>query len=247
MAKNIVFITAFDREDEHPYRKYCFLSWRQWCEKNDAQIFIFERDVNFTTDIPLEWKRFFYREILDELGIEFNQIALVDMDTMAHPLCPNFFEITEGKIGVVSDYDDPERTQNSLNFYLQAMDGVSCNWDGFFNVGVMVANSNHSEFFAKCYEKYNQLCNSEVFLRERLQESAVKLYDHATLINIMAKELQVELKYLPKLYNITRPHSKSLMSRRFAIEVSGIWHFVDCNVDMRNDYMERFWGDVVRR
>ena len=35
---------------------------------------------------------------MDANDIEYNQILSVDADTIVHPDCPNFFEMTEGKM-----------------------------------------------------------------------------------------------------------------------------------------------------
>ena len=43
------------------------------------------------------WQRYYLFDILDANDIKYDQILSVDADTIVHPDCPNFFEMTEGK------------------------------------------------------------------------------------------------------------------------------------------------------
>ena len=44
------------------------------------------------------WQRYYLFDILDANDIKYDQILSVDADTIVHPDCPNFFEMTEGKM-----------------------------------------------------------------------------------------------------------------------------------------------------
>ena len=50
------------------------------------------------------FQRYYIFDILNDNGIDYNQILMVDADTIVHPECPDFFKETEDKYcGVVCD------------------------------------------------------------------------------------------------------------------------------------------------
>ncbi len=47
-------------------------------------------DSNITS---MAWQRYYALDILENSGINYDQVLIVDADTIVHPNCPNFFEI----------------------------------------------------------------------------------------------------------------------------------------------------------
>ena len=41
------------------------------------------------------WQRYYLFDILEANEVEYDQVLMVDADTIVHPECPNFFEMTE--------------------------------------------------------------------------------------------------------------------------------------------------------
>ena len=111
MAKNIIFMTAMvDAPDVLNYAEWCYNSWDYWCKKNDVQLFILEDELrpkgDGTYKVPgmkPTWQRWHVFDVLDANEIEYDNVALVDIDTMVHWDAPNFFEEANGEFGAVKD------------------------------------------------------------------------------------------------------------------------------------------------
>ena len=100
MSKNIVFIVNITDPDKqtrsNPYQ-YSINSWKAWCKKNECELFILDQRI-YTKDIMnANWHKIFVFDLLDASGIEYNQIMIVDADTIIHPDAPNVFEISNNK------------------------------------------------------------------------------------------------------------------------------------------------------
>ena len=103
--KNIVFTMDIDLAGEGRYAKntrrlpyqYSIKSWEKWCEKNDCELFVLTDLLLPKEQMNICWQRYYLFDILDANDIKYDQILSVDADTIVHPDCPNFFEMTEGK------------------------------------------------------------------------------------------------------------------------------------------------------
>ena len=103
MKNNIVFMTCLEKAPDYlDYKEWCFKTWKYWCDKNDVQLFILDEELQPTeggvlTDSPgmkPTWQRWHVFDVLDANDIEYDNVALVDIDTMIHWDAPNFFEST---------------------------------------------------------------------------------------------------------------------------------------------------------
>ena len=96
--KNIVFIPNIDvgngRSDNY---NYSINSWKQWCDKNNCELIIWEDLVLPVEEMKITWQRYYVLDILEGNKIDYNQVLIVDADTIVHPDCPNFFNETDGK------------------------------------------------------------------------------------------------------------------------------------------------------
>jgi len=101
MKKNIVFI-PFVKDDSRATRslpyKYSIASWRKWCDKNDCDLVIMDEPICPISEMKITWQRWYVLDILENSGIDYDQVLMVDADTIIHPDTPNFFELTEGKL-----------------------------------------------------------------------------------------------------------------------------------------------------
>ena len=105
--KNIVFIMDIDLKGEGRYSstrrlpyQYSIKSWKHWCKKNNAELFLLTEKMYENNYMHLNWHKSLALKLLKENNVEFNQVLIVDADTIVHPDCPNFFEETENKFWV---------------------------------------------------------------------------------------------------------------------------------------------------
>jgi len=106
--KNLVFIMDIDIKGDGRYAssrraayKYSIDSWKKWSDKNDCELFVLNDLLMSNDDMGICWQRYYLFDILDSNEIEYNQVLMVDADTIVHPDCPNFFEMTEDKMCAV--------------------------------------------------------------------------------------------------------------------------------------------------
>ena len=101
--RNIVFIPNIDlgngRSDKY---SYCINSWK-YCDKNDCELLLLEDLLLPVEQMRITWQRYYVFDVLDNSNIDYNQVLVVDADTIVHPECPNFFNETDGKYKRPSD------------------------------------------------------------------------------------------------------------------------------------------------
>ena len=95
MKKNVVFMTCMDKApDTLDYKEWCFKTWQYWCDKHNVELIVLDQELRDKTIMKPTWQRWHVFDILDENSVEYDQVALVDVDTMIKWDAPNFFEQT---------------------------------------------------------------------------------------------------------------------------------------------------------
>ena len=116
--KNIVFIPNIDlgngRSDNY---SYCIKSWKYWCDKTDCELLLLEDLLLPVEQMRITWQRYYVFDVLDNSNIDYNQVLVVDADTIVHPECPNFFNETDGKYAAVMNDGDYEWVNKSISQY----------------------------------------------------------------------------------------------------------------------------------
>jgi lipopolysaccharide biosynthesis glycosyltransferase len=207
MKKNIVFIPAIDagRGRHHAY-KYSLWSWQKWADKNNAEVVVWDTPLYTWEEMTIPWQRYYLFKILEHNGIEYDQILMVDSDTIVHSDTPNFFEFTERKYVGVLDLGCWEWTGRSLRHYKELFDGYKLDRGLYFNGGFQIVNETHKEFFDKVLEFYN---NNKQILVEK-QKSG--LGTDQTPINYLVQMNNIDLKLFPSTYNLHHMVSKNLLN-----------------------------------
>ena len=156
--KNIVFITAITfpgkEERSKPY-KYGLDSWKYWCKKNNCELFVLDEPI-FEPDIMVpNFYRYWCFELLDQMGIKYNQILLSDADCIIHPDCPNFFNQTENKYTITHTDGSYDWVCRSMENYSKLVfDGFTFDIFKYFNAGFQVINESHKPVIDKFKEFY---------------------------------------------------------------------------------------------
>ena len=106
--KNVVFIPYIKRNialGESGIAKprwdtgydYGIDSWKKWCKKHGCELIIMDELMIPETEMLITWQRWNALEILNHSGIEYDQVLIVDADSIVHPDCPNFFNLTDNQ------------------------------------------------------------------------------------------------------------------------------------------------------
>ena len=98
--------------------------------------------------MKITWQRYYMFDILESNDINYDQILIVDADTIVHPNCPNFFELTNHKYSVVRNNGSFEWTRRSMDGFSKLLFNSKLPfnvWD-YFNCGFQIVNKNHKDF-----------------------------------------------------------------------------------------------------
>ena len=167
--KNIIFIPYIKREtnfteasvghaNRHQGYEYGINSWKAWAEKNGHEVYVMSDLLCPESQMLITWQRWQVLNILEHNDIEYNQVLVVDADSMVHPDCPNFFEMTDNKFTSVLTDGDFEWVNRAINGYSKMF------WNKefcipsfeFFQTGFVIINKDHKEFFDKLFDFYEK-------------------------------------------------------------------------------------------
>jgi len=200
--KNIVFIPKVKGTDEKRLREVAYdlsvESWKRWCEKNDCQLFVMEDLVHDYEYMKITWQRYYLFDMLDNNGIEYDQVLMVDADTIVHPDCPNFFEMSEHKycgVNAVGSMDWICRSiENYSHFFFK---DVELPYWKYINGGFHIVNKKHKDIFKQVIDFY--IKNRDNLLQ--LQNNWHCGTDQ-TPVNFILQKNNVDMKILPYEYNM---------------------------------------------
>ena len=207
MKKNIVFIPAIDagRGRHHAYQ-YSINSWKSWAEKNDAEVLVWDTPLYEWGDMTIPWQRYHLFKILEHNDINYDQVLMVDSDTIVHPNTPNFFKMTDRKYCGVLDNGCWEWTGRSLRHYKDLFDNFKLERGLYINGGFQIVNENHKEFFNEVLDFYFK--NQDTLVKKQ----KAGLSTDQTPINYLLQIKNVDLKLLPQTYNLHHMSSKNLLN-----------------------------------
>ena len=139
--KNVVFMMDIDLGGEGRYAssrraayKYSIDSWRKWCDKNNAELFVLNDLIVEKEKMAICWQRYYLFDILDANEIEYDQVLMIDADTIVHPDTPNFFEMSDGKLcGAHFDGSWDWVLRSVENYSKYIFDGYMMPWYKYFD------------------------------------------------------------------------------------------------------------------
>lgn len=238
MKNNVVFITAIESvlsASRSQAYKYSIESWKRWCVANGAVLRVLDEPLYDPEFMKPNYFRYFCHKLLE--GEEYDQICLVDADTIAHPNCPNFFNLTQGSFTAVREDGDMDWVIRSIENYKHEFPTFFKKtfeiWD-YFNSGFIVINKSHEALFDELTQFY--LNN-----REKVQHYQ-KTYGTGTdqpLLNLIVQDEGIKVNFLPYQFNMTALQSKNILDERMLFtKIPGIYHF---NAVQGGPNMVNFW------
>lgn len=187
--------------------KYSIDSWKRWCEKNDCKLFVLNDLIVEKEKMAICWQRYYLFDILEANEIEYDQVLMVDADTIVHPDCPNFFEISEGKLcGAYFDGSWDWVLRSIENYSKYAFDNYMMPWWKYFDCGFVLVNKNHKQFFNDIVSYY--FTNQDTLIQ--LQETFHTGTDQ-TPVNMLTHKHNIDLKLLPYEFNMCDMARKEIL------------------------------------
>ena len=226
MTKNVVFMTAVKvPEMEHrskPY-EYGIASWKKWCDKNNCELVVLDELLHPNDVMRINYHRYYSFDILDNSGIDYDQILLTDADCIIHPDTPNFFELTDRKYTVTHADGSYDWVCRSLeNYSKHVFGGKTFPLWNYFNAGFQVVNKEHRHLFDKLVKFYFD--NRELI--QNMQETFHVGTDQP-IINFITNLSGVEMKILPYQYCMVDLFLKEILNEEltFTNVMPGIYQF----------------------
>ena len=210
MKKNIVFIPNIDCNDNRnsPYH-YSVQSWINWSKQfDDIEVIVWTDPIVDPKHMKITLQRYWVFDILKHNNIQYDQVLMVDADTIVHPNCPNFFLETEHKFcGVLNNgcYEWVTRSIRDWGNHLFPNEEKIKPWK-YINGGFIIANSIHEPFFndVKTYYTDNLKKITEL-------TSIIKAGTDQTIVNYLLNIHKVDVKLLPECYDLQEMFNKHLL------------------------------------
>lgn len=201
MSKNIIFIPAIDAgRNRHNAYKYSIQSWKNWADKNNSEVIVWENALYPWSEMTIPWQRYYLFDMLENNKIDYDQVLMADSDTIVHPDTPNFFEYTTD-YSAVMDCGCWEWTGRSIRHYANLFDNFKLERGYYFNGGFQIVNESNKEFFKLVLEFYKT--NKSILL----EKQKAGLGTDQTCVNYLTQMSGVKVEILPATFNL---HSLSL-------------------------------------
>lgn len=257
MSKNVVFWVGV--KNQHYSEKYggwewmdiSRKTWEYWCKKHGVIFFPFEKPIDDDlVNYRINWQKSIYCfDLLDEAGIDYDQIFLADATCMVKWDMPNIFELTDNKFTAWRETDNLNWVYDSVKGYEEFF-SYKLNKHDYFSSGVIIFNKSHKDIFLDFKDLY--LNNVDEFVK--LQDTVVRKGTEQTPLNYWVQKNNVELNLdLPFSYKLTHIHRKDMFKHNwqlnedmtpFFIKYGNIWVFNGIPKNQRTEVMSQTWGLV---
>ena len=224
--KNIVFIPSVKGTDPKRLAEVAYdlsiLSWQKWAKKNDCEVVVLEDLLYDYEEMKITWQRYYALDLLDNNNIEYDQVLMVDGDTLVHPDCPNFFNLTEDKYCGVHNYGSYDWVLRSMENYNKFIFNTELfPYYEYINGGFQIFNKSHKNFLKAVTDFYWQ--NKDTLLN--LQSKIYGGTDQ-TPVNFLLRHYNIDLKLLPYEYNMQDMHRFEVLQQDLTHTRHGwVYHF----------------------
>lgn len=207
--KNVVFIPNINLGNGRstPYH-YSVKSWEKWASKNDVLFIEWVDPIMDSSTFPIIMQREWVFDILDHNNIDYDQVLIVDADTIVHPDCPNFFEETNHNYAAVVNNGCYEWVTRSIREWGKAMfpnEPLVKSYD-YFNTGFVIVNNKHKEFFNIVKNLYLERGEEIKMYRDQIKASTGQ-----TIVNFLLQKHNIKTTQLSESYNLQDLFRKNLL------------------------------------
>jgi len=257
MSKNVIFwVGVKNQQYSEKYGGWEWMdisrkTWEYWCKKHDVIFFPMEKPIEEDlTRFRINWqKSIFCFDLLEDAGIDYDQIFLVDATCMAKWDMPNVFELTDHKFTAWREKDNLRWVYDSIQGYKEFF-SYDFNKHDYFSSGVIIFNKSHKDIFLEFKQLYYD--NIDEFVE--LQDKTVRKGTEQTPLNYWLQMNDVEMNLdLPFSYKLTHIHRKDMFNHNwqlnedmtpFFIKYGKNWVFNGIPKDQRTQVMSQVWNLV---
>ena len=249
--KNVVFIPNIDLGNKRSTPYYNSVkSWKHWCDANDVLLLEWTEPIMDPDTFPIIMQREWVFDIIEHNDIDYDQILIVDADTIVHPDCPNFFEETNHNYSAVVNNGCYEWVTRSVREWGKAMfpNQPLVKPHDYFNTGFVVVNKKHKPFFDEIKDLYLNRGEEIKHYRDTIKASTGQ-----TVVNFMLQKNNIEVTKLSEEYNLQDLFRKNLLhipnhswysDDLHFLQAGWIYHF---NAIPQNDRHVDYWMERTYR
>jgi hypothetical protein len=239
MNKNVVIITSMSGQVDTSCEEFCLNTWKYWTDKNNIDLIVLKDPLTDVNHMKPTWQRWYVWKILENNNLDYEKVALVDVDTMIRWDSPNFFDLINNQLGVCSDNDNIGWVKLSLEGYKNIFPTTDLNWTEYFNCGFIVMDKSQKDL---CNEIINFWDKNQINLIS-LQNTLRKGTDQ-TPVNYIVKKSKTNVKYLDKRFNLTHLNRKEILQDFMFVDCGYVWHFNGFDKTMRTPLMSQTWNKI---
>ena len=239
---DVVCVVALPGDQDIRYGEYCLKTWKWWCERNGVLLHVLDTPLPGGERLRPNWQRYLVFEALAREKIAYDQVAVVDLDTMVRWDCPNFFRLTRRRFTAVPDLGNFGWIHHSLNAYQALFPGIHVERDEYFNAGFVVVNAQHRRLYDAMIEFYDSTHAPRLSA-----EAAVRGPRHftdQTPLNYLVRKRRQALTLLPIRFNFISMASRQCLVDSSFIELAYIWHFTGFQRELRHEFKRTTWNAV---
>ena len=177
MKKNVLFWVGVKSENEHLREKhgnfeYLDISkpcWEWWCKKNDVIFFPYEKPTHSDTNKhKVTWQRWFdvFKQV-EEAGIDYDKIAVIDGSTLIKWDTPIFFELCSGQVTAFRSLENLRWITESVDGYNDFFDGFNFDLKKYISCGFQIFDKSHKNFLEELEEFYFENYDSIMELQNK--------------------------------------------------------------------------------
>ena len=208
-------------ERSQPY-EYSMNSWSKWCNKNNCELFVLDNYIFEPDYMKPNWYKLYVFDLLENENIDYNQILIVDADTIVHPDCPNFFEMSENKLCAVHNDGSYDWVCRSIeNYSKHLFDGFTFPLWEYINSGFLILNKTHKQLYQDIIKFYFENRDNVV----KLQDTYGVGTDQP-IINFFLHKENIDLKLLSYKFNMQDMFRKEILTEDLLFTKLGwIYHY----------------------
>jgi len=239
--KNVVFIPTVQGTDPKRLAEVAYdlsiKSWSNWCKKNNCELFVMQELIHDYEEMKITWQRYYVLELLENSGIEYDQVCMVDADTIVHPDCPNFFEMTNHKYTGVHNEGSYDWILRSIeNYSKHIFQGREIDWWKYINGGFQIVNKKHKFMFKSMIEFYNNNKDNLITMQNTYHTGTDQ-----TPMNFMLQTNNIETTLLPYEFNMIDLNRKELLTEQLPFTDIGYVYQYNGIPNNKNDELTLYW------
>ena len=182
------------------------------------------------------WHKLFVFQLLDANNISYDQIMIVDADTIIHPNAPNVFDEADHKFCAVHNFGSYDWICRSIeNYKKHLFPNIDVPLFDYFNSGVIICNKQHKNFYEKIIKFY--LDNQEKII---ILQNTYNVGTDQPVLNFFVQQENIDYKQLGYQWNMQDMQRWEIFDEELTFtKIGWIYHFNGIPDNIRNHMMDK--------